>query len=218
MNAGLNVELLIFDLDGTLIDSATDLTNSINFMRKQWGLQPLSVETVCTLIGDGAHMLVKRAMEESRRTAEEIPQALQVFLDHYREHLLDTTTLYPGVTTVLPHFKDKILALLSNKPTELTHLILKGLAIEDHFTFVFGGDSFPKKKPDPIGVKYILDLKKIQPSHALIIGDTKNDVMTGRNANIWTCGVTYGLGGKQAMAAHPDFVIDDIRQLLDIIT
>lgn len=212
----VTVDAIIFDLDGTLIDSRLDLANSVNFMRRQMGLKSLPHSLIESFVGDGAHLLVRRALGEDKEETE-VAHALTIFLDHYKQHLLDTTVTYPGVKEMLEKLEGKVQAVLTNKLVGLSRMILSGLGIEHYFTFVFGGDSFAKKKPSPLGIKFILDSKKIHPSRAIMVGDTERDILTGIKAGTRTCGVTYGLGGDKLIAAMPDFLIGDIRQLFNFI-
>ena len=147
--------LVIFDLDGTLVDSRLDLANSVNFTRTQLGLLPLENERIYTYVGDGAPMLLRRALGPTYND-QEIHEAVQVFLRHYRVHLLDHTILYPGVEETLEGLEKATLAVLTNKPVAPSRTILQGLGVLRHFKHVYGGDSFEQKKPDPAGVLEIL--------------------------------------------------------------
>ncbi|MBI1746599.1 MAG: HAD-IA family hydrolase [Acidobacteria bacterium] len=207
--------LIIFDLDGTLLDSMLDIANSVNAMRGRMGYEELPLSAIYGLIGDGAHLLVQRALPPETPEAER-KQGLTYFLEDYRRHMLDHTQLFPGVLETLHALQKKPLAVLTNKLTELTQIMLTKLAIIDYFRYVLGSDKFPRKKPDPMGVLYLLEATQALPNETLMIGDTANDILTGRRAGVLTCGVTYGIGGEKLRAARPDFLIDDLRQLLDI--
>lgn len=209
-------DLIIFDLDGTLIDSKLDLANSVNFARQQLGLSLLDHPVIFSFIGDGASMLIRRAMGEGLGESD-IQQALDIFLSHYREHLLDNTTLYPGVAEALDRLEGLRLAVLTNKPVKPSLAILQGLQVQNKFAVVYGGNSFEQKKPHAIGIEQILLDTATARQRALMVGDSHIDVQTGRNAGVATCGVTYGLASDTLKDMEPDFLIDDLRQLSRIV-
>ena len=209
-------DLIVFDLDGTLIDSKLDLANSVNFTRQKMGLPLLEHRLIFSYIGDGATMLIRRAMGEGLSESA-IQQALETFLGHYREHLLDNTTLYPGVEKTLNDLYALKLAVLTNKPLRPSQAILQGLQILDRFNLIYGGDSFQHKKPHPIGLEQILRDTKTPPERALMVGDSYIDIQTGHNASVATCGVTYGLARDTLNEPKPDFLADDFQELIRII-
>ncbi|MBZ5551677.1 MAG: HAD-IA family hydrolase [Acidobacteriia bacterium] len=216
------IGLLIFDLDGTLIDSKEDLANSANHMRVAVGLPPLDPGTIFSYVGDGARLLVQRLLDHSADDAV-VDRGLQIFLNFYRDHMLDHTVLYPGVREglkALSLFSDgarRTFVVLTNKPVRFSRLILEGLGVSDFFRSIYGGNSFEQKKPDPMGVHTILDETALPPRAALMVGDSDVDVMTGRNAGVATCGVTYGLGSEKMMQTPPDFYVDDLRELAALL-
>jgi len=211
-----NYDLIIFDLDGTLIDSRVDLANSVNHTRVQLGMSLLPNELIYSYVGDGASMLIRRAF--GREPAEaELNEALEIFLTHYKLHLLDNTVLYPGVLEALEDLVSLTLTVLTNKPVNPSNTILQGLGIEEKFAIVYGGNSFQQKKPDPIGVLKILKETGTFRERALMVGDSRIDIETGANAQIATCGVTYGLASDTLAHARPGFLIDDLRELLKIV-
>jgi phosphoglycolate phosphatase len=209
-------DLIIFDLDGTLIDSKLDLANSVNFTRQEMGLPVLEHRLIFSYIGDGATMLIRRAMGEGLGELD-IQRALEIFLSHYREHLLDNTTLYPGVAETLDALKSLHLAVLTNKPLRPTQAILQGLQVHDRFAVVYGGNSFDQKKPHPVGIEQILSDTGAAREQTLMVGDSYIDIQTGCNAAVATCGVTYGLASDTLHEPKPDFLIDDLRQLSRIV-
>jgi phosphoglycolate phosphatase len=208
------VELVVFDLDGTLIDSAGDLAASVNatLERLAPGSPPLPAAQVRTFIGDGAAMLVTRTLAAA---GVEVPTeaALPVFLDCYEARLLDTTVLYPGVVEALDALRDRTLAVLTNKPGAMSRRILAGLGVEDRFARVAGAGDVPAKKPDPAGLRLLLAETGIPPESAVLVGDSAIDVRTGRAAGVRTVGVTYGLDPSSLRAAPPDITIGDLREL-----
>jgi len=209
-------DVIIFDLDGTLVDSRLDLVNSVNFTRVRMGLPAIESSLIYSYVGDGAPMLIRRALGPKVSEAE-VTQALEIFLEHYRLHLLDNTTLYPGVREALDQLDSLTLAVLTNKPVNATKAILEGLGILAEFTAVYGGNSFEHKKPYPVGVNKILEDSHTYKERALIVGDSRVDVQTGRNAGIATCGVTYGLASETLNDPKPDYLVDDMRELVKII-
>ncbi len=212
----MKYDLIIFDLDGTLIDSKIDLVNSVNFTRKQLNLNPLPDEIIFSYIGDGVQKLIQRAVSEARNKSV-FSRALNIFLSHYRDHLLDYTMVYPGVLEVLTKLDHKVLGVLTNKPLESTLAILTGLNIKERFCFIYAGNSFRQKKPHPVGINKILNETKIPRHRTLMVGDSYIDMETGQNARVSTCGVTYGLTGNTLSSCKPQFLIDDIKKLIPIV-
>src|SRR5262245_17095694 len=139
--------VLIFDLDGTLVDSKRDLTASVNHIRQKFDLSDLTAEEIASYIGSGALMLIRRTLG-AKATESNVQEALQMFLSYYRAHMLDQTTLYPGVSETLDSLQDCKLAVLTNKPVHFSCSMLDGLGIYHYFAAVYGGNSFEQKKPD----------------------------------------------------------------------
>ena len=204
--------VLIFDLDGTLVDSKKDLTASVNHIRQQFDLPHLTEEEIARFIGNGALMLIRRVLG-AKATETNVQAGLQMFLSYYRAHMLDCTALYPGVRETLDRLTDCKLAVLTNKPVHFSCAMLDGLGIYKHFAAVYGGNSFDHKKPDPVGVFQILSDTKGNRERTWMIGDSGVDVLTGRNAGIKTCGVTYGYATETFKDAPPDFLIDNFSDL-----
>jgi phosphoglycolate phosphatase len=205
--------LLIFDLDGTLIDSKRDLTDSVNATRAWHGLAPLPDDIVSSYVGNGAPLLIRRAFPHA--TQDELPKLLRYFLDYYREHMLDATDLYPGVREALDrlHEADVPLAVLTNKPVRFSVRLIEGLGLETHFFRVYGGNSFEEKKPHPVGIHLLIAESGAAPGHTVMVGDSAVDVRTARNAAVQACGVSWGFQPETFLDAPPDFVIDDMREL-----
>ena len=209
--------VLIFDFDGTLVDSKRDLTASVNHIRHQFDLPVLTGHEIARFIGNGALMLIRRALG-LKATEENTQAGLQMFLAYYRAHMLDSTTLYPGVLETLDRLKDcSKLAVLTNKPVHFSCAMLDGLGIYKHFSAVYGGNSFDHKKPDPVGVFQILSDTKGHRDRTWMVGDSAVDVLTGRNASVKTCGVTYGYATETFKDAPPDFLIDHFSDLEALI-
>jgi len=206
------VRVLIFDLDGTLIDSKLDLALSINAMLEHMGRTVLPHETIYGFVGNGAPVLVRRSLGEGATDAD-AERGLAYFLDYYRAHMLDSTVAYPGVREGLEMLKGQPMAVLTNKPTRFSQAILDGLGLSHYFRFVYGGNSFERKKPDPMGVEKLLRDLCAAPREAMMVGDSEVDVRTARNAGIWACGVSYGLGVEGLAAVPPDLMVDSLADL-----
>jgi len=208
-------DLLIFDLDGTLIDSKEDLVNSINAMLAWKHRDPLPHELVASYVGNGAPMLVKRALPGLNE--DDHLAALQFFLDYYREHMLDATVLYPGVREALDrlHGEQIPLAILTNKPVRFSVQLIAGLGLAGHFFQIYGGNSFEEKKPNPIGIERLVAESGADRDRTVMVGDSAVDVLTARAASVKACGVSWGFQPETFVATPPDFIIDDLRALAE---
>lgn len=207
-----NIQLLIFDLDGTLVDSETDLMQSVNAVRSQMGLGPLPGETISSYVGNGVTTLMERAMGSSA-SGEDVQKAVALFLAYYRLHMLDHTVPYAGVRESLEYLKNRKLAVLTNKPVRFSRDLLAGLGMAGCFSFIYGGDSFARKKPDPMGIVKLMNDTGLSKMQTMMIGDSATDVLTGRNAGVLTCGVSYGIGSHTMETTPPDLMIGDFRDL-----
>jgi phosphoglycolate phosphatase len=206
------VRALVFDLDGTLIDSKLDLALSIDQTLKHLGRASLPHELIYSFVGNGAAVLVRRALGDTVTDAE-AEEGHRFFLAYYREHMLDNTVTYPGVREALEALGNRPMAVLTNKPARFSEKILAGLGIAGYFRYVYGGNSFETKKPDPQGLNTILRAFEIEPRQAMMIGDSDVDVRTARNAGAWACGVSYGLGLESMRAHPPDLMLDKLTEL-----
>ena len=214
----LAIELLIFDLDGTLADTKLDLANSVNAARAHFGLEALPNELVYSYVGHGAPVLIRKALGPGH-TDEEVQRALEYFLSCYRDRMLENTTLYPGVRESLERLKAEgiPMAVLTNKPVRFSQEILKGLGVGEYFFRVYGGNSFEQKKPDPWGVEMLLVEAGVSKEQALMVGDSAVDVFTARNAGIAVCGVTYGFQPESLAAEPPDILVERMQDLVDMV-
>jgi phosphoglycolate phosphatase len=212
------IRLLVFDLDGTLVDSRLDLIHSVNAMLHHLGRPELDGGVIASYVGDGAPALVRRALGNTEDEGL-LRTALEYFLGYYRLHKLDHTTVYEGVAETLTCLAEtsngdqRLMAVLSNKPVKPSRDIVQALGLGDFFVRVYGGNSFTTKKPDPLGVQMILDETGVAAADALMIGDSSIDVLTGRNAGLWTCGVTYGFAPQSLEDVAPDVVVETPREL-----
>jgi phosphoglycolate phosphatase len=205
------VRAFVFDLDGTLIDSKLDLVLSMNATLVYLGRKPLEHEQIAGYVGGGVPLLIKRALGENG-TEEEIEKGIVHFLDYYREHMLDNTLPYPGVRECLDALRGREMAVLTNKPVKFSQAIIAGLNMSQYFRYVYGGNSFEKKKPDPIGLYRLLRDFGIAPQELMMVGDSDVDIQTARNAGTLACGLTYGLG-KMQPEFPPDLLLDNLADL-----
>jgi phosphoglycolate phosphatase len=206
------VDLLMFDLDGTLADTGRDLADAVNFTRARFNLAPWPERAVLAHVGRGVEHLIRHAIpeESSRRFAE----LSRIFLERYENHLLDATVLYPDAREILDYFQRKRRAVISNKIHRLAVAVLRGLGVEHCFDMILGGDSALHKKPHPALLQQALGVFGVQPRRAVMIGDGKIDIDAGKQAGVITCGVTYGFGDEEDIAvAMPDLVV---RRLSDL--
>ncbi len=210
------MDLLVFDLDGTLIDSKLDLALAVNAARAHMGMGPLDVEKVSTYVGNGAPVLIRRAMGEQASQAE-VDEALEFFLEYYRAHPLDHTRLYPGVKESLDrlHAAGKRLAILTNKPVAISRDIVDGLGVGSHFFRVYGGNSFDFKKPHPIGIETLMAEAGVERARTLMAGDSSVDIQTARNAGVRSCGMTYGFAPESLHEPAPDLLVGRFEELAD---
>jgi phosphoglycolate phosphatase len=210
------MDLLIFDLDGTLIDSKRDLALSVNATRAHLGMGPLDIEKISSYVGNGAPVLIRRALGE-QATEPLVEEALEFFLEYYREHKLDSTRLYPGVKESLERLRaaGKRLAVLTNKPVAPSRGIVEGLGVSGHFFQIYGGNSFVFKKPNPIGVEKLMAEAGVDRGRTLMVGDSGVDVETARNAGVQACGVTYGFAPETLSNPAPDLLVDCMEELAD---
>jgi phosphoglycolate phosphatase len=217
-----SLRLLVFDLDGTLIDSRQDLCNSVNATLENFGLRALPDDAIAGFIGDGAAMLIRRALAMPGEVPEGSPahdsgffdEAFAYFLTYYRAHILDYTQVYPGVLDslealkTLPDGSARKMAVLTNKPVRPARAICDGLGLSPYFFSVYGGDSFATKKPDPLGLVTLMAEAGTTAEETLMIGDSDVDMRTARNARVWALGCTFGLAPETLETAKPDAVVD----------
>jgi phosphoglycolate phosphatase len=217
-----SIKLVIFDLDGTLIDSRLDLVHSVNAAIRHIGKPELPEHLIASYVGDGAPALIQRALGGETVDEALIRKGLEFFLTYYREHKLDHTTVYEGIATALSQIQDsgngvpRSMAVLTNKPVNPSRAIVEALGLKPYFFQVYGGNSFETKKPDPEGALKLLSESGVQPDEAAIVGDSHTDVETGHNAGLWTVGVTYGFAPQTLTDAHPDVLVDHPHELAEL--
>jgi phosphoglycolate phosphatase len=214
-----SIKLVIFDLDGTLIDSRLDLVHSVNAALRHIGRPELPDDVIASYVGDGAPILIQRALGGEAVDEAVIRKGLEFFLSYYRAHKLDHTTVYPGIAEALAAIQNSAngvprkLAVLSNKPVVPSRAIVEALGLGRFFSQIYGGNSFPTKKPDPEGARKLLEEYGVQPHQAAIVGDSHVDVDTGRNAGMVTVGVTYGFAPHTLADDPPDVLVDHPNEL-----
>ena len=228
-----SIKLVIFDLDGTLIDSRLDLVHSVNAALRHIGRPELPDEVIASYVGDGAPILIQRALGGEAVDESLIRKGLEFFLSYYREHKLDHTTVYAGIPEALGAIQDssrqirngdhgrafngsRRMAVLTNKPVVPSRAIVEALGLGPFFTKIYGGNSFATKKPNPEGARKLLEEHNVNPEEAAIVGDSHVDVETGQNAGMWTVGVSYGFAPHTLQANPPDVLTDAPHELVEI--
>ena len=216
------IKLVIFDLDGTLIDSRLDLVHSVNAALRHIGRAGLPDDVIAGYVGDGAPILIQRALGSEAVDEALVRQGLQFFLSYYREHKLDHTTVYAGVKDALRIVQNarnglpRKMAVLTNKPVVPSRAIVEALGLGSFFSQVYGGNSFATKKPDPEGARRLLEENGVRPEEAAIVGDSHVDVETGQNAGLWTVGVNYGFAPHSLEENPPDVLVDRPSELAEV--
>ena len=209
------VDLLIFDLDGTLVDSKDDIASSVNLTLAELGLPTKEPKVIAGFIGEGVRRLLQQAVGEGQQ--EPFKKAMRIFRRHYLAHLLDTTRFYPGIEEVLDYFKDKKKAVVTNKPIEYTEKIIDGLKARERFDLILGGDSLNNLKPHPEMLHKVLEEMEVRRDQSVMIGDGINDILAAHAAGIKICAVGYGLGDPVHLKkGEPDFFCERIEELKDL--
>jgi phosphoglycolate phosphatase len=216
-------DLIIFDFDGTLVDTKDDIAASVNALRARQNLPPVSTATVVGWVGDGAPVLVARALgvpEKEAGTSERAAEGLTFFREHYPAHMLDRARPYPGVAETLEALSaaGRTLAVVSNKPEAMCVRMLDGLGLARFFTDVLGGDSLPVKKPDPAPVRHVLERHGVEPARAALVGDGAQDMLAGRAAGVTTVAALYGFRSREELLpTRPDHWIGSAPDLLELL-
>jgi len=217
----MSYQCLLFDLDGTLVDSRADLINSVNLMLAELGRKTLPDARVINFIGEGARLLVERALSASQNGESRNPDtagALEIFRRHYREHLLDHTHVYPEVKQTLNRLAHIPKAVVTNKPYEFTMELLEGIGLSSYFEIVLGGDSLAERKPSPMMLVEAARRCGAQASECLMVGDSRVDVEAGRAASMRTCGYIPGFRGRtELVEAGVDYVIERFGELCALV-
>lgn len=209
------IKLVVFDLDGTLVDSKYDLTDAVNFTRKYYGFSPLPVDEVASYLGSGITALVKAVLSELQN--ENFDVAVKIFKDNYVQHLTDKTLPYNDVKEMLSNIPQPKV-LLSNKDEKFSKQILDTLGLSQFFTEIYGGDSFKEKKPSPLPIYEIIKKFNLTKEDIVMVGDGANDVMVGKNAGVKTIGVLYGYSSQEQLNnLAPDYQAKEPKEIINII-
>lgn len=218
----MTIQLIIFDLDGTLIDSSIDITNAINHAITPYNIEPLTPKETISLVGEGITRLMERIIEnkksQNKEQSKHINRDVLVskFLEHYSSHLLDNTTIYPGVKEVLQALKGYKKAVISNKRENLSIKLLDNLGLLQYLDLVVGSDTTPERKPSPLPILYLLSRLNIDNREAVIVGDSNFDIEAGKRADIKTIGVTYGYRPAESLRGA-DFLIASMDELQNVL-
>lgn len=208
--------LIIYDLDGTLVDTRKDIAAAANHMRGEMGKPPLRPREIEKFVGKGLHHLVKNCLGTEK--TKEIEKGAKIYRAYYAEHMLDHSRLYPGVREVLEHFRSRKQAVITNKPNPFSRDLLSALGVGGYFEAIIAGDSEFPKKPHPAAVISVMKNLDIGPAGTLFVGDSGVDMQTGRNAGVTTVAVAHGFEGEDELKlSHPDAVVGDFKELLRLV-
>lgn len=210
------MDLLIFDLDGTLVDSLDDIVNSVNFTLLQLGCDKLSRDEIQSYVGDGIKTLLIRAVGTQAKVSEElVERARKIYYEHHEEHCLDHVRTYPHAQEIMVHFASKKKAVVSNKSERFTKKILQGLGLSAYLDLIIGGDTLSEKKPDPLVIEHVVSLLKVEKRRTVMIGDGHQDIQCGKAAGVLTCGATYGFKPAED-TIDADFRINGLIELKNL--
>jgi phosphoglycolate phosphatase len=210
----MQIKLIIFDLDGTLVDTSGDITNALNYALKPYGLRDLTVEDTIKMVGEGITRLIEKILENERIQMRDT--VIKRFLDYYSEHLVDFSTLYPHVRETLEKLKDYKKAVISNKREYLSTRLLDKLDLLKYFDLVVGSDTTSERKPSAIPVIYVFTKLGVNPDESIIVGDSNYDIEAGKKAGLKTVAVTYGYRERQYLI-DADYIIDSMKDLFTLL-
>ncbi|MEN2986157.1 MAG: HAD-IA family hydrolase [Thermodesulfovibrionaceae bacterium] len=211
----MSVELIIFDLDGTLVDSCKDIANALNYCLQRRGYKGLPLNVVKTMIGEGVRRLIEKVIEYKKLQIS-TEEMIECFVSYYKAHITDFTKPYPKVKETLKVFKNIKKAIISNKLTELTIETVKNLSLIHYFDFIGGSDSFQERKPSALPIIEVMKKLNSKPENTIIVGDSELDIKAGKSAKIKTVAVTYGYGDRNSLS-EADFKIDRFEDLIEIV-
>ena len=219
MPARIPVRLFLFDLDGTLIDSKSDIARSLNLALESAGLSTLTVNQVSAFVGEGVRVLVTRALREvtGKEPERQLVQCVaSQYLREYEAHPLDSTCLLDGVTEALDRLLGASFAVVTNKPEHLSRRILEGLGVGDRFCVIVGGDTIPQRKPDAAPLRAAMARCGASPTETVMVGDSAVDIYAGKAAGVFTCGVTGGFRSREELeSAGCDLILSSLVDLAD---
>ncbi len=209
------IKLIIFDLDGTLVDTSIDITNALNYALKPYGLKNLTVDDTVKMVGEGITRLIEKLLGDEKIQARD--DVIKKFLDYYSEHLIDYSSVYPYVKETLDKLDGYKRAVISNKREYLSTELLGKLDLLKYFNLVIGSDTTPEKKPSAIPVIHAVTKLGVSPQESIIVGDSSYDIEAGKKAGLKTVAVTYGYRERQYLM-DADYMIDSMEKLLELLT
>jgi len=208
------IKLILFDLDGTLVDTRQDITTALNHALKQYGMQELTVQDTVKMVGEGITRLIEKILgDEKLHMRDEI---IKIFIEYYSEHLADYSREYPYVRETLEQLSGYKKAVISNKRESLSVELLKKLDLSKYFNLIAGSDTTPEKKPSPVPILHIMGKLETKPYESIIVGDSSYDIEAGKKAGIKTVAVTYGYRERKYLQ-DADYMIDSLKDLADLI-
>ncbi|MFA4916133.1 MAG: HAD-IA family hydrolase [Syntrophales bacterium] len=206
------INLMIFDFDGTLVNSGGDIAASVNYTLENLGIPAMEPEVIIDFVGDGVKKLIERSLGHDCQ--DQFDEAMKIFTAYYSEHILDTTTFYPGVTDILQHFQDKKKVIITNKRYSFTKTIAEALDMEKYFDDIIGEDSTPYKKPDLRLLSPLMERFGAGCDQTVVIGDGINDILLAKNTGVLSCAFLNGLGHRDILLAQrPDFIYESLLEL-----
>ncbi len=212
-----SIQLIVYDFDGTLVDTKIDIAISVNCVLEELCLPNLPHETIFNFVGRGVHNLMTQSLKETGFT--NTPLAIELFMKYYEKHLMDNTDFFSNCRDIINTFSHKKQAILSNKPSKFIKIILENLNCLDPFCKILGGDSFESKKPDPQGLIYLMNNFKLSSENLIMVGDSLVDIETAQRAGVPVCAVTYGHASREALkTANPNWIIDDLLELKKLLS
>jgi phosphoglycolate phosphatase len=210
-------KLFLFDLDGTLIDSKTDIIRSVNLALGRMKFPTVADTSIARFVGDGVQKLIQRTLRASLGAEPEsrlVTTTIQAYLEEYAEHLLDSTSLFPGIREALNALWWADCAVITNKPENFSRQILEFLGVASRFCVILGGDSTEKRKPDPGPLGQVMSLCDARPSETVMVGDSHVDIRAGKAAGVITCGILGGFGTREELEAEGcDLILDGASEL-----
>jgi phosphoglycolate phosphatase len=208
------IKLIIFDLDGTLVDTSRDITNALNYALNPYGLKDLTVEDTIKMVGEGITRLIEKILGDEKSQMKE--EVIKRFLEYYSEHLTDYSSIYPHVRETLEKLDGYKKAIISNKREYLSTKLLEKLDLLKYFDLVVGSDTVAERKPSPAPVIYVFTRFGVTPHESMIVGDSNYDIEAGRKAGVKTVAVTYGYRERQYLM-KADYMIDSMVDLLSLL-
>jgi phosphoglycolate phosphatase len=208
------IKLIIFDLDGTLVDTSRDITNALNYALKPYGLKDLTVDDTIKMVGEGITRLIEKILGNGKSQMED--EVIKRFLEYYSEHLVDYSSIYPYVRETLEKLDGFKKAVISNKREYLSTNLLEKLDLLKYFNLIVGSDTVAERKPSPVPVIYVFTRLGVTPYESIIVGDSNYDIEAGRKAGVKTVAVTYGYRERQYLM-NADYMIDSMVDLLSLL-